>query len=151
MGRRHPVIRRLLLCIALVPAATRADEAAAPAAPATLAPVTVIGVTPLPGVDLPRDRVPAPVQTATGADIAQSGALSLGDFMNRRFGSVHINEIQGNPLQPDVSFRGYTASPLLGTPQGLSVYVDGIRFNQPFGDIVSWDLLPTRRDRVDRR
>ena len=63
--------------------------------------------------------------------------------MNRRFGSVHINEIQGNPWQPDVSFRGYTASPLLGTPQGLSLYVDGIRFNQPFGDIVSWDLLPT--------
>ena len=63
--------------------------------------------------------------------------------MNRRFGSVHVNEIQGNPWQPDVSFRGYTASPLLGTPQGLSVYVDGIRFNQPFGDIVSWDLLPT--------
>ncbi|HWJ54625.1 MAG TPA: TonB-dependent receptor [Vicinamibacterales bacterium] len=140
------MIRRLLLCIALVPAAARADQAAAPAAPAapaTLAPVTVIGVTPLPGVDMPRDRVPAPVQTATGADIAQSGALSLGDFMNRRFGSVHVNEIQGNPWQPDVSFRGYTASPLLGTPQGLSVYVDGIRFNQPFGDIVSWDLLPT--------
>jgi outer membrane receptor protein involved in Fe transport len=140
MGRCHPVIRRLLLCIALVPASTRAEEAAAPA---TLAPVNVIGVTPLPGVDMPRDRVPAPVQTATGADIAQSGALSLGDFMNRRFGSVHVNEIQGNPWQPDVSFRGYTASPLLGTPQGLSLYVDGIRFNEPFGDIVSWDLLPT--------
>jgi TonB-dependent Receptor Plug Domain. len=62
--------------------------------------------------------------------------------MNRRLGSVHVNEIQGNPFQPDVSFRGYTASPLLGTPQGLSVYVDGVRMNQPFGDIVSWDLLP---------
>ena len=68
--------------------------------------------------------------------------------MNRRFGSVHINEIQGNPFQPDVSFRGYTASPLLGTPQGLSLYVDGIRFNQPFGDIVSWDLCrPPRSPR----
>ena len=139
MGRCHPVIRGLLLCIALLPAATRADE---PAAPATLAPVNVIGLTPLPGVDMPRDRVPAPVQTATGAEIERSGALSLGDFMNRRFGSVHVNEIQGNPWQLDVGFRGYTASPLLGTPQGLSLYVDGIRFNQPFGDIVSWDLLP---------
>jgi hypothetical protein len=122
------VIRRLLLCIALVPAATRADE---PPAPATLAPVSAVGVTPLPGIELPRDRVPAPVQTATGADIAKSGALSLGDFMNRRFGSVHVNEIQGNPWQPDVSLRGYTASPLPGTPQGLSLHVDGIRFNQP--------------------
>ena len=86
--------------------------------------------------------MPAPVQTATGAEIARSGALTLGDFMNRRLGSVHVNEIQGNPFQPDVSFRGYTASPLLGTPQGLSIYVDGVRINQPFGDIVSWDLIP---------
>jgi outer membrane receptor protein involved in Fe transport len=124
---------------ALVASLANAEEPV----PATLAPVSVIGVTPLPGIDLPRDRVPAPVQTATGAEIVDSGALSLGDFMNRRFGSVHINEIQGNPFQPDVSFRGYSASPLLGTPQGLSLYVDGIRFNQPFGDIVSWDLVPT--------
>ncbi|MDQ6628031.1 MAG: TonB-dependent receptor [Pseudomonadota bacterium] len=130
----------LVACAALVPALACADEPVP--APTMLAPVSVIGATPLPGLDLPRDRVPAPVQTATGADIARSGALSLGDFMNRRFGSVHINEIQGNPFQPNVSFRGYTASPLLGTPQGLSLYVDGVRFNQPFGDIVSWDLLP---------
>ena len=62
--------------------------------------------------------------------------------MNRRLGSVHVNEIQSNPFQPDVSFRGFTASPLLGTPQGLSVYLDGVRMNQPFGDVVSWDLIP---------
>ena len=53
---------------------------------------------------------------------------------------VHVNEMQGNPFQPDVNYRGYTASPLLGTPQGLSVYMDGVRLNQPFGDVVSWDL-----------
>ena len=62
--------------------------------------------------------------------------------MNRRLDSVHVNEIQSNPFQPDVNYRGYTASPLLGTPQGLSVYMDGVRLNQPFGDIVSWDLIP---------
>jgi outer membrane receptor protein involved in Fe transport len=55
---------------------------------------------------------------------------------------VTINEMQGNPFQPDLNFRGYTASPLLGTPQGLSVYLDGVRLNQPFGDVVSWDLIP---------
>ena len=62
--------------------------------------------------------------------------------MNRRLDSVHVNEVQNNPFQPDVNYRGYTASPLLGTPQGLSVYMDGVRLNQPFGDIVSWDLIP---------
>ena len=84
----------------------------------------------------------APVQSATSRDIARSGALELGDFMNRTLGSVHVNEMQGNPFQMDVNYRGYTASPLLGTPQGLSVYMDGVRMNQPFGDVVSWDLIP---------
>ena len=76
----------------------------------TLAPVSVVGVTPLPGLELPQDRIPAPVQTATSGQIDRSGALSIADFMSRRFGSVHINEIQGNPIQPDISYRGYTAS-----------------------------------------
>jgi hypothetical protein len=71
-----------------------------------------------------------------------SGALDLGDFMNRRLNGVYLNEMQGNPFQPDVNFRGYTASPLLGTPEGISVYLDGVRQNQPFGDVVSWDLIP---------
>ncbi len=57
-------------------------------------------------------------------------------------GGVYVNDIQNNPLQPDINYRGYTASPLLGTPQGLSVYMDGVRLNQPFGDVVSWDLIP---------
>jgi outer membrane receptor protein involved in Fe transport len=104
--------------------------------------VTVVGTTPLPGVELPRDEVPSPVQTATGRDIDNSGALNLADFLNRRVNGVIVNEMQGNPYQPDINYRGYTASPLLGTPQGLSVYMDGVRMNQAFGEIVSWDLIP---------
>jgi outer membrane receptor protein involved in Fe transport len=91
---------------------------------------------------VPVSQVPAPVQVATDREITSSGALELSDFLNRRFGSVHVNEVQSNPFQPDVNYRGYTASPLLGTPQGLSVYMDGVRLNQPFGDVVSWDLIP---------
>lgn len=109
---------------------------------ATLPEVMVTGTRPLPGLAVPLSEVPAPVQTATESELRASGALHLGDFMNRRFGSVHVNENQGNPFQPDVSYRGYTASPLLGTPQGLSVYMDGVRMNQAFGDVVSWDLIP---------
>ena len=89
-----------------------------------------------------RSKIPAPVQTATAAISSSSGALDLSDFLNRRLDGVHVNEMQGNPFQPDVNYRGYTASPLLGTPQGLSVYMDGVRLNQPFGDVVSWDLIP---------
>lgn len=120
-----PVSRSLTL--ALAPQTSRID---------------VVAATPLPGTDLPIDSIPAPVQTASARDIEQSGAISLDDFLNKHFGSVHINENQGNPFQPDLNFRGYTASPLLGTPQGISVYMDGVRQNQPLGDVVGWDLIP---------
>src|SRR4029079_13325241 len=104
--------------------------------------VDVIGTTPLPGVEVSLVDIPAPTQTAVGGDIEASGALDLADFLNRRFTGVHVNDVQGNPFQPDINYRGYTASPLLGTPQGLSVYMDGVRLNQPFGEVVSWDLIP---------
>lgn len=108
----------------------------------TLLRVEIVGATPLRGVDLPTSEIPANVQTVKGADIEASHAIDLTAFMRRRLGSVTINDVQNNPFQPDVNFRGFTASPLLGTPQGLSVYVDGVRINQPFGDVVSWDLIP---------
>jgi outer membrane cobalamin receptor len=104
--------------------------------------VTVVGVSPVPGIELPPIQIPAPVQSFDAAQIKSTGALDLSDFLNRRLTSVHVNDVQGNPFQPDVNYRGYTASPLLGTPQGLSVYLDGVRMNQPFGQVVSWDLIP---------
>jgi outer membrane receptor protein involved in Fe transport len=104
--------------------------------------VDVVAATPLVGTDLSTDQIAGPVQTATAADVENSGALDLADFLNRRLNGVYLNEMQGNPFQPDVNFRGYTASPLLGTPEGISVYLDGVRQNQPFGDVVSWDLIP---------
>ena len=121
-----PISRTVMLTLARGPAST----------------VTVVGATPLPGVDLPLEEIPAPVQTATQSDIGKSGSLDLSDFMNRRLSGVYVNDMQGNPFQPDVNYRGYTASPLLGTPQGISVYMDGVRQNQPFGDVVGWDLIP---------
>lgn len=104
--------------------------------------VDVVAATPLPGTDLPLEEIPGPVQTATGRDLENSGALDLSDFLNKHLNGVHINENQENPFQPDVNYRGYTASSLLGTPEGISVYMDGVRQNQPFGDIVAWDLIP---------
>ena len=104
--------------------------------------VEIVGTTPLPGGAIESNEIPSPVQVATHVDIEQSGSLNLSDFLSRRLNGVLVNEIQGNPFQADINYRGYTASPLLGTPQGLSVYLDGVRLNQPFGDVVSWDLIP---------
>jgi outer membrane receptor protein involved in Fe transport len=62
--------------------------------------------------------------------------------MNKTLGSVSINQAQNNPFQPDLKFRGFTASPLVGNSQGLSVYMDGIRINEPFGDAINFELIP---------
>ncbi|MEY4640293.1 MAG: hypothetical protein RLZZ227_287 [Pseudomonadota bacterium] len=132
---------RLPYCVLLALGATALtlrSEAAIAQAPE----IEVIIVTPVQGQGLNRQRIAANVQTASSEDLGKSHALDLAAFLNRRLGSVHINEVQNNPFQPDINFRGFTASPLLGTAQGLSVYMDGVRLNQPFGDVVSWDLIP---------
>src|SRR6185437_17081295 len=78
----------------------------------------------------------------TAKDLNQITALGPSDALNQLAGSVNLNDTQGNPFQPDVNFRGFTASPVLGTPQGVSVFVDGVRVNEVFGDSVNWDLIP---------
>ncbi len=60
--------------------------------------VDVVGTTPLPGVDLSPKEIPAPVQTGNERDIANSGALELSDYLNRRLDGVYLNEVQGNPF-----------------------------------------------------
>jgi iron complex outermembrane receptor protein len=113
---------------------------------ATGAPVyetVVTATTPLHGSKIPLDRVPANVQVASGQDVVANRGPDLADYMNAAMSSVHINQVQNNPLQADVGYRGFVASPVQGTPQGLSMYVDGVRFNEPFGDTINWDLLPS--------
>jgi len=116
--------------------------AANPAAELEAPAVDVVGTTPLPGVGTPISAVPANVQTATDRQIEALPSPSLPDFLERGMAGFVSSTAQGNPFQPDVSFRGFSASPLLGTPQGMSVYVDGVRVNEPFGDVVNWDLIP---------
>ncbi|MBI1361860.1 MAG: TonB-dependent receptor plug domain-containing protein [Alphaproteobacteria bacterium] len=131
-------------CAGLAGAAAGSATAQTPAGSAgsTRPDTIVVTATPLEGADTDARSIAAPVQTATAKTIEDSHALDVTAYMNRALGSVYVNDIQNNPLQPDVNYRGYTASPLLGTPEGLSVYLDGVRQNQPFGDVVSWDLIP---------
>ncbi len=104
--------------------------------------IEVIGITPSHGTGLPEDMIPYAIQSAISEDIDRSKSLALSDFLNRNLGSVVINEAQNNPLQPDIHYRGFTASPLLGLPQGIAVFQNGVRVNEAFGDTVNWDLIP---------
>ncbi|MFM0523947.1 TonB-dependent receptor [Paraburkholderia strydomiana] len=125
-------------------AATSAEvvETGADGQTTTLAPVVVVGTTPLLGIGTPLAQVPANVQTVHAQDIAQQHRSTLTDYFAKNLPSVDIADAQGNPYQMNVNYRGFTASPLLGTPQGISVFVDGVRVNEPFGDVVNWDVLP---------
>lgn len=102
--------------------------------------VLVVAASPLPGMALRREQFAAPVQQLR--QTSELPAQDLAELLGRHLGGVLVQDMQGNPFQADVQYRGFTASPLLGTPQGLSVYLDGVRMNQPFGDVVSWDLIP---------
>ncbi|HYQ40104.1 MAG TPA: TonB-dependent receptor, partial [Pseudomonas sp.] len=137
-GGRLPVRTALSLAVA----ALTAGLPALAAEPLELAQLEVVSTTLQAGVELPRDQFPANIQTLDAERLQRVGGLSLADQLQRTLPSVNVNDIQGNPYQANLNYRGFTASPLLGTPQGLSVFLDGVRVNEPFGDVVNWDLIP---------
>lgn len=104
--------------------------------------VEVVGLSPIKGLEQPRDAVPGHVQSIDARVLDANRLQPLPELLGNRISGLNVNEIQGNPYQADVNFRGFSASPLLGTPQGISVYQDGVRINEPFGDSVNWDLVP---------
>ena len=140
--RTRALHRQNALVVVLVAAFGLAQASFAGEKAEVLGTVEVVGTTPIPGVGVPMDEVPANVQAASGKSIEEQKPLNLAGYLDSNLGSVTVNDTVGNPYQSDVSYRGFTASPLLGTPQGLSVFLDGVRINEPFGDIVNWDLIP---------
>jgi iron complex outermembrane recepter protein len=115
-------------------------------APAVLAQsalqTVTVTATAIPGADIDIDKVPGNVQILSPADLIRDGSASLTDALNSNLSSISINDDLDDPFQPDILYRGFEASPVLGTPQGLAVYQNGVRINEAFGDTVNWDLFP---------
>jgi iron complex outermembrane recepter protein len=126
----------------------RAPAARPSATTATPAPATTPAVRapePAPRADITaidRDKVPANTQTLLAEDLDHAKSSSLPESLLRQAPSVSINDTAVNPFQPDVQYRGFVASPTLGTPQGLAVYQNGVRVNEVFGDTINWDFIP---------
>ena len=150
MAHWKPILKLRLsiyFAMAAVPIFAAAAESSGgpsgnPATAQELPQITVIGNTPLGGLGLPLNQIPSNVQTADSKDMQRQQTLDLADYLNNNFSGVNVSESADNPFQLDINYHGFTASPLLGTPEGLSVYVDGVRVNESFGDTVNWDLIP---------
>jgi iron complex outermembrane receptor protein len=121
------------------PASTPAPAPAVSAPPA----FQVVAPTPVPGIGFERSKVPAMVQTVTAEDFSRVYSPSVVETLVQRIPGVISNDVQGNEFATDLRYRGFAASPVQGTPQGLAVYMQGIRINEAFGDTVNWDLIPT--------
>ncbi len=102
----------------------------------------VVTATALPGATIDIDKLPGNVQVIDAADLSREGSASLTNALNSGLSSININDDLDDPFQPDILYRGFEASPVLGTPQGLAVYENGVRINEAFGDTVNWDLIP---------
>jgi iron complex outermembrane receptor protein len=129
--------------------ATRRAAASPPVAPATtpvpsaLPAFQVIATTPVTGIGFDRNKVPAMAQTVTAEDFSRVHSPNVLDTLQQRIPGVITTDVQGNGFSQNLRYRGFAASPLQGTPQGLAVYMQGVRINEAFGDTVNWDLIPT--------
>ena len=120
-----------------------AQETGATAEAEITLPGIEVTATPLPGGGIDRDKVPATVHTLNAEDFARNPPTSVTDTLFQRIPGVSVSDPNGNGVAQELDYRGFAASPLLGTPQGLAVYMNGIRLNEAFGDTVNWDLIPT--------
>jgi iron complex outermembrane receptor protein len=131
--------------VAPEPAARRAPTRT-PARVSTARPVTriyVVPTSPGTGSGLEVDKVPSAINAVDANQIRRTGSPDIAVALQQYVPGLSINEVTGNPFQPDIQFRGFVASPLAGTPQGLAVYQNGVRINEAFSDTVNWDLIPT--------
>ena len=112
-----------------------------PAPPVTAATAAATQPAAEPGA-VNRDKVPTNVQTLSSSDFDRATAPNLLDALARGVPGVSLGDQTGSEFQRDLNYRGFTASPVVGTPQGLAVYQNGVRINEVFGDIVNWDFIP---------
>ena len=136
MTRLKALRNALLLTCAVCPGVAAAQEA--------LPTIEVVGVLPGSTGGIDREKVPSNVQTIGAADLDHAKTPTLLDGMVQALPGVSLSDHSGNAFQRNLDYRGFSASPVPGSVQGLAVYQNGTRINEAFGDVVNWDLIPER-------
>ncbi|MEO8449198.1 MAG: TonB-dependent receptor [Gemmatimonadota bacterium] len=143
----RPLATALLLALAYSqqavaqkPDSTRRDTTVA----ARLQPIEVVGsiltaIAPRVG-----SGVPARTAIITKSEIEFSAPRLLTDLLSAQPGISTYDDL-GAGRKVSLSYRGFFASPVVGLPQGISVFLDGIRQNEPDAAQVNFDLLPLQR------
>jgi outer membrane receptor protein involved in Fe transport len=122
-----------LASVAIVPVCARASDAPPP---------QIVVTAPISGSTAVLADSPVNAQVLSGDALNQQDHANLADLLGANLGSIALSNGTGSPYQSDVSYRGFQATSLLGSPTGLSVWLDGVRMNEPFGAVVNWDLIP---------
>jgi iron complex outermembrane receptor protein len=102
----------------------------------------VVATTPLNGGQINVSQSPFAVYQTTSQEMQTFNDVTLTDALGRSAPGVTIGNSSGSDFEPDLFFRGFEASGVSGTPQGLAVYQNGTRINEAFGDTVNWSLIP---------
>jgi iron complex outermembrane receptor protein len=126
-----------------------AKRSGAPAAPASQSAPSEPAPVAADPTAIERDKMPSNTQVLTSTDFNHEYSPGFLDALNRGLPGVSLGDQTGNAFQKDLNYRGFTASPVQGTPQGIAVYQNGVRINESWGDVVNWDFIPEKAiDRV---
>lgn len=104
---------------------------------------TQVRVSPIGGSEIPLEKVPSNVGTASAAQISAEGSAQVQQALQQSVPGIIITDIGGSGFRTDVSYRGFDASSVGGRAQGLAVYQNGVRINEAFGDTVNFDIIPS--------
>ena len=146
---RNPQLLAGAIAFALLTAPVHAQQPdSTPKDTTSLAPVVVTGVRLPAAPDMARGLAGRSATLST-TELDARGVSTLADALEMLPGVTAADEL-GTPAQLDVTLRGFQVSPTIGLPQGVTVYVDGVRVNEPDANEVNFDLLPLEDvERVD--
>jgi iron complex outermembrane receptor protein len=147
MLRNTSFSKTLLLTTALWPLglteglAQSVAPSTSPSSSVVLPQIDVVATSPLPGAGEAASKIPAQIHSVDAEEFARTRSQNVTDTIQEHVPAAVSIDVNGNAFSQDLRFRGFAASPVQGTPQGLAVYQNGIRVNEAFGDTVNFDLI----------